>query len=412
MRSGSKRKEGRDMKNCMAMMAYLIPAALLAAGPAVKLDPVAEGYPDWQGLTAKNYIAGREISPSDLRHKVTIVIEIEPNEKLVEQLALAFKLAARASFSADFGANWEDLEMPRDLIAAFSVRGDNAKVRAEITEILTAKKKIADKETASWISRLGGPTGCPFYDDLTFTGAPDGTEKRPFVYVMGPTGKEPLFAGKLDAAGLKAANEAIAKGKKEIAGWDPKWRQFYGNIAEPKFNVTLAKVLEKGKTAKMAPLAPVSKALLTDVKSKDPERAKEAQILYDAIEQTRSDLVLRIQLEVGACPHRAYYDIETLIKYWPMEKKRLEAAYAKLKANPEIEPMGKMFCKLAEWSKPDFTCKNAGEAKKIVQELNKMKKALEKPKESKNITVQNGALLLDMKVDELIPLIPTKVAAK
>ena len=400
------------MKNCMAMMAYLIPAALLAAGPAAKIDPVAEGYPDWQGLTAKNYIAGREIGPSDLRHKVTIVIEIEPNEKLVEQLVLASKLAGRAAFSTGFGANWEDLELPRDLIAAFSVRGANAKARAEILEILTAKKKIADKETASAISKLGGPTGCPFYDDLTFTGAPDGTGKRPFVYVMGPTGKEPLFAGKLDAAGLKEANAAITKGKKEISGWDPKWRQFYGNIAEPKFNVTLAKTLEKGKTAKMAPLAPVSKALLTDVKSKDPERAKEAQILYDAIEQTRSDLVLRIQLEVGACPHRAYYDIETLIKYWPMEKKRLEAAYAKLKANPEIEPMGKMFCKLAEWSKPDFTCKNAGEAKKIVQELNKMKKALEKPKESKNITVQNGALLLDMKVDELIPVIPTKVAAK
>ena len=119
MRSGSKRKEGRDMKSRMTMMAFLIPAALLAAGPVAKLDPVAEGYPDWQGLTAKNYVAGREIGPSDLRHKVTIIIEIEPNEKLVEQLELASKLAGRASFTAGFGANWEDLELPRDLIAAF-----------------------------------------------------------------------------------------------------------------------------------------------------------------------------------------------------------------------------------------------------------------------------------------------------
>ena len=391
-------------------MAFLMPAVLLAA-PMVKLDPVAEGYPDWQGLTAKNYIAGREIGPSDLRHKVTIVIEIEPNEKLVEHLVLASKLAVKASFSAELGANWEDLEIPRDLMAAFSVRGDNAKTRAEIMELLTAKK-IVNKETAAAISRLRGPTGCPFYDDLTFTGAPDSAGKRPFVYVMGPTGKEPLFAGKLDAAGLKEANAAIAKGKKEIAEWNPKWRQFYGNIDTPKFNVTLAKALEKGKTAKMAPLASVSKALLTDVKSKDPERAKEAQILYDAIEQTKSDLVLRIQLEAGACPHRAYYDIETLLKYWPMEKKRLEAAYARLKANPEVEPMGKMFCKLAEWSRPDFTCKNAGEAKKIVQELNKMKKTLETLKESKNMTVQNGALLIGMRVDELISAIPSRVDGK
>ena len=400
------------MKSRMTMvMAFLTPALLLA-GPAVKIDPVAEGYPDWQGLTAKNYISGREICPSDLRHKVTIIVEIEPNEKLVEQLVLAPKLVGQTSFSAGHGANWEDLEMPRDLIAAFSVRGANAKARAEILEILTAKKKIADKKTVSAISKLGGRTGCPFYDDLTFTGAPDGTGKRPFVYVMGPTGKEPLFAGKLDTAGLKEASSAIAKGKKEIAGWDSKWRQFYGNIDTPKFNVTLAKVLEKGQTAKMAPLTSVSKALLAEVKSKDPERAKEAQILYDAIEQTRSDLVLRIKMEAGACPHRAYYDIETLLKYWPMEKKRLEAAYAKLKSNPEAEPMGKMFSKLVEWSKPEFTCKNAGEAKKIVQELNKMKKALEKSKESKDIVIQNGALLLDMRIDSLIPAIPAKVATK
>ena len=35
-----------------------------------------------------------------------------------------------------------------------------------------------------------------------------------------------------------------------------------------------------------------------------------------------------------------------------------------------------------------------------------------KLKESKNITIQNGALLLDMKVDELISAIPAKVATK
>ena len=399
------------MKNCMAMMAFLMPAMLLA-GPAAKIDPVAEGYPDWQGLTAKNYIAGREIGPSDLRHKVTIVIEIEPNEKLVEQLALASKLAGRAAFSTGFGANWEDLELPRDLIAAFSVRGANAKSREEIVETLTSKKKIADKDTASAISKLGGPTGCPFYDDLTFTGAPDGTGKRPFVYVMGPTGKEPLFAGKLDAAGLKEANAAIAKGKKEIAGWDPKWRQFYGNIDTPKFNVTLAKVLEKGKTAKIAPLAPVSKALLTDVKSKDPERAKEAQILYDAIEQTRSDLVLRIGLEAGACPHRAYYDIQQLLKYWPAELKRVEAAKKQIETAPNAKMMGEIFVKLKEWGDPSFLCKNAAETKAIVANLQKMKKALAPVKESTNITAQNGALLLDMRIDDLITQMPNKVAAK
>ena len=46
MHSGSKRKEGQNMKNRMTMMmACLMPVALLA-GPAAKTDPVAEGYPD------------------------------------------------------------------------------------------------------------------------------------------------------------------------------------------------------------------------------------------------------------------------------------------------------------------------------------------------------------------------------
>ena len=392
-------------------MSALAASLLFAAGPAAKPDPVAEGYPDWQGISAKSYIAGREICPSDLRHKVTIVVMVEPNEKLESQLVLASKLVQRTGMTSGLGvgSNWEDTELPRNAIAVV-VSVLNCKSHEAIQTVLKPTKTRA-QEVLSAISTMSG-NGCSFYENLTFTGAPDNGGKLPYVYIMGPTGKEPLYKGELNAAAVKEGVNAIAKGRKEIDGWETKWRPFFGNVAEPKFNTSLAKVLEKGKTAKLAPLAPVSKALLTDVKSKDPERAKEAQILYDAIEQTRSDLVLRIQLEAGACPHRAYYDIETLLKYWPMEKKRLEAAYAKLKANPEVEPMGKMFCKLMEWSKPDFTCKNAGEAKKIVQDLNKMKKALEKAKESKNITVQNGALLLDMKVDELISAIPAKVATK
>ena len=392
-------------------MSALAASLLFAAGPAAKPDPVAEGYPDWQGISAKSYIAGREICPSDLRHKVTIVVMVEPNEKLESQLVLASKLVQRTGMTSGLGvgSNWEDTELPRNAIAVV-VSVLNCKSHEAIQTVLKPTKTRA-QEVLSAISTMSG-NGCSFYENLTFTGAPDNGGKLPYVYIMGPTGKEPLYKGELNAAAVKEGVNAIAKGRKEIDGWETKWRPFFGNVAEPKFNTSLAKVLEKGKTAKLAPLAPVSKALLTDVKSKDPERAKEAQILYDAIEQTRSDLVLRIQLEAGACPHRAYYDIETLLKYWPMEKKRLEAAYAKLKANPEVEPMGKMFCKLMEWSKPDFTCKNAGEAKKIVQDLNKMKKALEKAKESKNITVQNGALRLDMKVDELISAIPAKVATK
>ena len=388
------------------MMAFLMPAVLLAAGPAAKTDPVAEGYPDWQGISEKNYIMGRQVCPSDLRHKVTVVVDIEPGEKLQSQLILVGKLVERTGLSRmEFGANWETLELPRDVIVVVSNRGGGRdKDRETIKEAL--KYKGEDQLISVSLSSIRS-MGCAMYDDVTFTGAPDSTGKRPFVYVMGPEGKEPLCQGELNDAMVKTANAAIAKAKREIGGWEIKWRPFYGNVDEPKFFPALAKAMEKGK-----PLAPVEKAILKDVVAKDPEKAKEAQILYDALEQTRSDLVMRIKMEVAACPHRAYYDIQQLVKFWPGEKKRLEAVYAKLKAIPEAEKLAKMFIKLKTWGEPEFTCKNAGEAKKIVAELNKMKKDLEKMKESKVIVVQNGALLMDVQVDELISLIPAKVATK
>ena len=398
-------REGRsEMKVKMAMaMTLLVPMALLA-GPADKVDPVAEGYPDWQGLSAKSRIVGRAICPSDLRHKVTVVIEVEPNEKLQEQLIMAGGLIwTKQPGPSD---NWETLELPRDQIALVSCWGGGKK-QEQVLAALKSNDQTASQRLAYFRSDF-----CSMYDGATFTGAPDSTGKRPYVYVMGPEGREPLFQGALNEAGVKAAAEAIAKGKKTIAGWDPKWRPFYGNIAEPKFNTSLTKVLEKGKTAKVSSLIPVEKALLTDVKSKDAEKSKEAQILYDAINQTRSDLIMRIKLEAGKCPHRAYYDIQELLKYWPNEKKRVESVSARIKSVPELEPLAKIFCKLMDWSRPDFMCKNAGDAKKITQELNKMKKTLEKLKESKNITIQNGALVVMMKADELIAAIPAKVPVK
>ena len=394
------------MKNRMTMMmAFLMPVALLA-GPAAKTDPVAEGYPDWQGISDKNYIMGRQICPSDLRHKATVVVDIQPNDKLQEQLVLIGNLVARTGLSRmEFGGNWETMELPRDVIVVVSNRGGGRdKDREAIKESL--KYKGEDRSISESLSTIRS-MGCAMYDDVTFTGAPDSAGKRPFVYVMGPEGKEPLCQGELNDAMVKTANAAIAKAKKEIGGWEIKWRQFYGNIDEPKFFPVLAKTLEKGK-----PLAPVEKAILKDVVAKDPEKAKEAQVLYDALNQTRSDLVMRIKMEVAACPHRAYYDIQQLVKFWPGEKKRLEAAYAKLKSVPDAEKLAKMFIKLKTWGEPEFTCKNAGEAKKIVAELNKMKKDIEKMKESKIIVIQNGALLMDIQVDELISLIPAKVATK
>lgn len=386
-----------------AVCMVLANGALLAAP---KPDPVAEGYPDWRGISPKSFIAGREITPSDLRHKVTIVIEVDDNEKVQSQLAEAQSLIACSGIGRlGFGQNWETLKMPRSTIAAVSVHG--AKNSAAFLETLKGESKDKDVQTAMK-SVMG--KGCSVYQGLTFTGAPDTAGKRPYIYVMGPEGTEPAFKGELTGANVKEATAIVNKLEKQVEGSG--WQPFYGSVKEPKFFPQIAQALEKGKTAKQVPLAPIEKAIQKEIVSKDPEKAKEAQILYDALVQTRGDLVMRIAMEVGPCPHRAAYDIQQLLKYWPSEKKNVEMASAKIKGMPDSEMMAKIFCRAMELDSPDFVCKSAGDAKKIVAELNKAKKSIAKLKDSKDTATQNGALLLDMKLDELISTVPAKVPGK
>ena len=318
-------------------------------------------------------------------------------------------LAVLALSANSFGENWETKELPRDVLFVVSVRGGGKNAAETLKEAFKPPKE-ADENVIRMLSNCKGPS-VPIYSELTFDGAPDATGKRPFVYVMGPTGTTPLFQGTLDAKGEKGAKVAVSEAKKKMPkGWDP----FFGTLDEEqraKYPLLL-KALEKGKTAKMSPIAPAVKVIQKDIVSKDAEKATEAQILYDALEQTRSDLLMRIKLEYGACPHRAVYDMQQLAKFWPSEKKRVDMIAAKLKANPEAAKLAQIFCKVMAWSDPEFTCKNAGEAKKIVAELNKMKKDLEKLKESKTIVVQNGALLMDGQLDTLISDIPTRLPEK
>lgn len=393
------------MKNGIATLFTLLAGGALLAAP--KLEPVAGGYPNWQGLSAKSFIAGRKIQPSDLRHKATIVVEVDAGEKVQSQLTQAAPLIALTGIGRPpgFGDKWETLVLPRSAIAVVSVYG--AKNPAAFLELL--KRKTDDLVVKQAIQMATGQ-GCSIYEGLTFPGAPETAGKRPYVYVMGPEGTEPAFKGELNAANVKAATEIVQKLKKQVqaAGWEP----FYGSVKEPKFFPQLTQAIEKGKTAKQAPLASVEKAIQKEIASKDPEKAKEAQILYDALVQTRSDLAMRIKMESGSCPHRAIYDMQRLLKYWPAEKKGLEAAVAKVKAMPDAEVLGKVFCRIMELDDPSFVCKSAADAKKIVAELNKAKKAIGKLKESKNIRVQDGALTIDVKLDELISSIPTKVPVK
>jgi len=392
------------MKKSLMLIAVLGVSALVAA-PVVKLDPVAEGFPVWQGVVDKNRISGRTLCPSDLRHKVTVVVEFEPNAALQSQFVLAASLL-QATGLVTIEWDWEaNPTLPRDVLVVLVNRGGGRDKDREAIQA-ACKYKGEDTTISAGLTQIRG-MGCSMYDDVTFAGAPETAGKRPYVYVMGPTGTTPVFQDALDAKSVSAARKAISAEVAKLKKAENKWEPFYGNIPEPKFNPQLAKALAKGK-----PLKPVEVAWLKDVVSKDAERATEAQVLYDALQQTRSDIGYRILMEAGACPHRAYYDLQQLIKYWPGEKKKMAAAEAKIKANPEASKLAQMFCKITAWEDANFMCKNAGEAKKIVQDLKKMKKDLEKLKESQVIVIQNGALLMETHVDTLIETMPARVATK
>lgn len=378
-------------------------AFALMAAPG-KADPVAEGYPDWQGLVEKNHIRGREICASDLRQRAVVVFETDVNSPaLAQQLLSSAQLVALTGLAgAAHGVNWEDRELPRDFILVHVVHG-GVKGEEQLAAALKPPKDV-DESKATMYQTLNGAF-VPYYDNITFTGAPDTTGKLPYVYVLGAAGKEIVFQGAADTAGLRSAMTAA---KKEVAKVKAvEWKPFYGSVNEPQFFAKeMAKAVEKGKIALTA------KAILKGVTDKNADKAKEAQILYDAINQFRSDLVMRIKMEAYACPHRAYYDIRQLLKYWPSEKKKIEAQMQRINQIPGAMALCKMFAQVLEWANPSFTPKNASDAKSIVANMNKMKKQLAVMRESKVMVVQNGALLLDSQLDQLISEMPSRVPAK
>ena len=388
-----------DMKRLFAMSSAAAAMALCAVAAPPKVEPVAAGFPQWQGITPKSHIRGREITAADLRHRVTVVVDVDDNADLHKQLLEAAGLVQLTGLtSLGFeGGNWETMTLPRDVLIVVSCHG----LLKNQDALKTALKSAGPDENA-----LAGFSSAmvPFYENISFAGGPETEGKRPYIYVMGPTGTEPLSQGKLDAASIKAARAAIGKAKAKLK--ETPWKQFYGT-AEPEKFPAVAAAIAKGK-----PLGPVAAAIQKDVLSKDAEKAQAAQVVCDALSQTRSDLLFRIRLEAQACPHRAYYDFQQLVKFWPGEKKKLDDVMLKLKSIPDGEKLSKMFCKAMVWSDPEFVCKSKGEATKIVKELQKMKGMLEKLKESKVIVIQNGALLLDSQIDALNSPIPDRVAGK
>lgn len=376
--------------------ALVVPlTALSLAAVAAPKSSTAPGYPDWVVPVGKSQHSGREICPSDLRHKITIVAYVE-GPKAKEQLTKVGFVAGYVanSFAGEGAADVSEMKISRDTIGVISILGA---VKPDVFKEVMADKAFLKAYPRFAFNDVAVPV---FLGEVTFAGAPV-PDKYPYVIVMGPEGTEPLYKGEADA---KAVSAAVAKARKDL----PTWLPFYGTVTAPQgVGKSLETALKKGK-----PLDAVTASAKKGCLGKDPDLAKESQIIYDAIEQTRSELVHRIKIEAMSSPQCAVVDIEQLVRYWPKMKKRVEAVKKRALSHPEVAALVALYVKCSPWMRADFMCKNEAESKKIVNELNKVKKQIAPYKDSQNITVQNIALLFDLKLDDAISAMPTKVQAK
>lgn len=388
----------------MKHLSTVLCAGTLGLAAVAAPDPVAEGFVDWTGLSPKHYLFGRALTPSDLRQRTVVYVVVDDATFAGESLKTYAALASLASLPESHVTQWETQELPRDRIVAFSVRHAEKGTDPKTFAARFRPPKDADESEASVYTTFGRYQ-VPFYKDLAPVGEAELTaDKLPFVAVYAAEGAEPVFAQeKYLPANLAKVREAVRKAREKLpTDWTPPL-----GIREPQFFKQVPALLAKGKPASAA-----LKVLAAGIKSKNPDQAKEAQVMYDALNQHCSDLKLRISLEYSSAPARAYYDFQTLIRLYPSEKKKMQAIDQKLKQNKELGSLGKIFEKLMLWGRDDFVCKNAGEAKKIVQELQKYKKTLEALANSQNAQIQGEAMLFASQLDMLIETIPMKVPQK
>ena len=371
--------------------------AALGAG-LLSVAAAAADFVDWQNVTDKNLLAGLALTPSDLRQRAVVYVVVDDAWLKPENVS---KLAGLASAMPNppEGFAWDIQELALKKIAVVSVR--NLKGGTDAFAEKLKGKKGEDKTANQSISTLKN-SKLPFYKDVAPVGEAELTaEQLPYVAVYGPSSAEPLFkAEKFDFGQMGAVRKIVNKAMADVpADWT--WPL---GVREPQHCKTLPALVAKGKPAK-----DLQAALKSSLKSSDPEVAKEARLISDAINQYGTMLKLRVALEYAQAPARAYYDVTQLVKMFPSEKKKMAAIDARLKKMPEASSLGKMMEKLMTWSRPDFAPKSKGEAKKIVAELQKIKKALDELSQSKNTHIQGEAMLISSQLDTLIDVIPTKV---
>ena len=355
----------------------------------LEAEPVADGFVKWRGLDSfkgKGYL--RCVTPSDLRGRFTIVVDIDET-KAVEQIRATLSLR-RLEFIPSVGFDWNFATINRDVLVVYNLHG--------LSEVDLAEKLVKD-EILKQIGYFN------YFGNATFDGAPNSGTERPYIYVMGPEGNEPLYKGKMDKSKTdKDVRDAIEKAKAAL----PAWRPWYGYVDKVKHIKGFDAAIDGGK-----PLNQVIASLKKGISSNKQEAAMESQRLYDAIGRVKGDLLYRINSERLEAPFAAMYDIEEAEKRFPAIKAKLSLISEKIaKAHPNAQSVYKHYALYRKCADPAFCPKSKSEAKKLAVELSKSKSVLEKLANDKDIAIQNLALTLPQHIDELIEELPGKVLQK
>ena len=342
-------------------------------------EPVADGFVKWRGLDSfkgKGYL--RCVTPSDLRGRFTIVVDIDET-KAVEQIRATLSLR-RLEFIPSVGFDWNFATINRDVLVVYNLHG--------LSEDDLAEKLVKD-EILKQIGYFN------YFGNAIFEGAPNSGTERPYIYVMGPEGNEPLYKGKMDKSKTdKDVRDAIEKAKAAL----PAWRPWYGYVDKVKHTKGFDAVIDGGKS-----LDQVIASLKKGISSKKHEVAIESQRLYDAIGRVKGDLLYRINSERLDAPFAAMYDIEEAEKRFPAIKAKLSLISEKIaRAHPSAEAVYKHYALYRKCADPAFHPKSKAEVKKLVAELSKSKAVLRKLVDDKDIAIQNLALTLPQHIDELI----------
>ena len=352
-------------------------------------ESVADDFVKWAGLESfrcKEYLSC--LTPGDLRGRFAIIVDID-DTKAAEQIRATLPLK-RLEFMASLGFDWNFTTVNRDVLVIYNLHG--------LSEADLAEKVRKDEILKQLV-------GFNYFSNVTFEGAPISAAERPYIYVMGPDGKDPLYKGKMDRD--KTAKDVRAAIEK-VKGSLPVWRPWYGYVEKVNYTKGFDAAIDGGKS-----LDQVIASLKKGISSKKQEVAVESQRLYDALARTKGDLQYRLVYERLDAPFAAMYDIEELERRFPAMKDKLSLISEKIaRAHPNAKAVYKHYALYRKCADPAFHPKSKAEAKKLATELSKSKSILAKLTDDNDIAIQNLALTMPQHIDDLIAELPGKVVQK